>query len=161
MRKVFPGIVGYVFLSINSALILGACMKPVDTNLFLGNGKDKEIPSNSKTGVGIEEIDFEEPEDIPPVLQANIGGVISPVAADKTVLVSLSSLGSDAITVINMNEYDTVEWHYNSHPVESGVTFTLGSMIAIFKVIGVYPVTAVGKKGNILYSTLFYINVGS
>ena len=150
MSKVSPSIAGYVFLSIYVALVLGACMKPVD----VGVGRDKR--SEIKVGV-----DFETIEDILPVLQASIGGKTSSVSADEIISVSLDSLGSDAITVINMEDYDTVEWHYNRGPVEGGATFVLGSMTVIFNTAGVYPVTAVGRKAGVSYSTLFYINVGS
>jgi len=145
-------------LSINIALILGACMKPVGVNPILIGGGDR-----GETGVKVNvDVEFEPVKNILPVLQASIGGVISPVTADGTVLVSLSNLGSDAITVINMMpDYDIVEWHYNNNLVENGATFTLGLMTAIFNKIGIYPVTVIGQKGVERYSMLFYINVGS
>jgi len=148
MSKMSSGIARCVLVSVSIVVLLGACMKPVDV----------KIPR--KTGVNVD-VDFETVEDILPVLQASIRGKTSPVAADGKVSVSLDSLGSDAITVINMEDYDTVEWHYNGGPVEDGATLVLGSMTAIFNKMGIYPVTAVGKKGIALYSILFYVNVGS
>jgi len=160
MRKMPPGITWYTLLSISIVLLLGACMKPVDFKPSPGDGGDGNTINNGKAGAGID-LELEEPEDLPPVLEASVEGIISPVAADETVLVSLNSLGANAITVINMPDYDAVEWHYNSDPVEKGATFTLGSMPAVFKEAGIYPVTAVGKKGVEKYSVLFYIKVES
>jgi len=157
MRKVFPGILWCALLSANCGLILGACMKPVDVR-FSSEGDRSETAVKVNVDVG-----FEEPADFLPVLEASIGGKIWRVSADgkEMVPVFLSSLGADAITVINMEDYDTVEWHYNGSPVEDGATLVLGSMTAIFNKVGVYPVTAIGKKGTALYSTLFYVKVES
>ena len=152
MREVSPRIAWYVLISVSIVVLLGACLKPIDV-------KFPQKDDQSKGEVKVD-VDFEPIEDILPVLQASIGGIISPVTADETVSVSLDSLGGDAITVINMEAYDAVEWHYNRGPVEDGATFVLGSMTAIFNTAGVYPVTAVGRKAGVSYSTLFYISVG-
>ena len=153
MRKVSAKIVWYAFISVSIVLVLGACVKPVDVKPFL---EGEEI--RNKTGVSVD-FGFDNPTDIPPVLRANLGGGMLPVAADGMITVSQSSLDGVTITVTNAVLYDTVEWHYDLNPVAKGTTFTLRS--AVFNAAGTYSITVVGHKGAQRYSTLFYINVGS
>jgi hypothetical protein len=166
MRKVSPRIVWNAFLSVNIVLILGACMKPVDVKPFLEDWRIQEIINKDKTGGGVDvDIGFENAEDIPPELQAIIGGVPSSVAADETINLD----NGDTITVTNVGEYDAIEWDFNgtilstAHGVSgTGETLTVNRSVDLFNEAGVYSLTVIGTTGGgISYSTLFYINVES
>jgi len=130
-------------------------MRPVG----IDDPRERERNEN-ETGVKVN-VGFDAIEDIPPILQANVAGKTLPVADDDTVEVPYIDLSEAVITVTNMTVYDTIEWHYNSSPVADGATLILGSQTAIFDEEGIYPVTVIGKKAGVLYSTLFYVNVES
>jgi len=155
MRKVSPGIVWYVLISVSIALVLGACIKPVDVKPF-----PKEKPGGIGVDVGIETL-----KDIPPELEADIMEIPQPVIAEKTISVG----GGDIIRVTNADKYDAIEWYFNSTSLlttsegvngDKGETLIVNTRVAPFNVPGLYSFAVIGKKGNKGYSILFYINVG-
>ena len=156
MRKASPKIAWYVLISVGIVLILGACLKPVDV---------KPFPKEKLSGIGLD-VEVEPLNDIPPELEANIAGILSPMAAEKTV-----SLGSgDTIMVTNADEYDAMEWYFDSTrllTINQGVsgdreeTLTVNTKVVPFNASGRYSLAVIGKKGDKRYSTLVYINVGS
>jgi membrane carboxypeptidase/penicillin-binding protein PbpC len=161
MRKVSPEIIGYVFLSATIVMVLGACVKPVDVGPFLSDPKVEEIIRKGKTG-GDVDIEYEHPKDIAPELQADgVGVTTTKDEAGNTVTVLLSNLGTVTITVTNAEQYDNIEWHYNGSSVKNGDTLAMSSMTVVFNAVGNYPVTVIGEKGGVYYSTLFYIKVES
>ncbi|MDR0456022.1 MAG: hypothetical protein LBH20_04985 [Treponema sp.] len=133
-------------------------MKPVDIRPFL---KDPRVGG---TG-GDVDIDYENPKDIPPELEARVAGVPSEVAADGEVKVSLSALGSVTITVTNADQYDDdgIEWYYDGNPVANGAALdmSLPDVFDVFNVVRNHPVTVTGEKDGKYYSILFYIKVES
>jgi len=154
MRKVFPGILWCAFFSVSIALLLGACLKPVDVKPFLNNNQ-----SGVDVDVGVESL-----KNIPPELQANT----TPVAENQTVNMGRSE--TKTITVTNADKYDAIEWYVDntrllttSDGVSAGKgdNLTVNTGTATFNKPGLYSFAVIGKKGEKRYSTLFHINVGS
>jgi len=154
MKKVFPRNAGYVLLSVTILLILGACMKPVDSSAFGETASE----GNTEGGVNVI-IGFKNPNDNAPVLEATIGGTKSPVNKNET----LKFNNTDTITVTNGSNYDSIEWYINetATPGNTGTTLTVDTGIPPFNQSGTYPVSVVGKKAGVLYDTLVLVNVGS
>ena len=158
MKEVSPGIVWYTLLiNVLIALVLGACVKPVDIESFLSDDKIQDIIIGGTTGGGggvIVDIDPPGIEDLKPVLMIGVTQVIEGYE------VSLSSSGSVTITVGNVGDYDSgnIAWYSSSGavlPMMGALTITAGTHP--FDVAMTYIVTVVGEKGGVPYSTYFYV----
>jgi hypothetical protein len=160
MRKVFPGIVWYVLISVSIASVLGACIKPVDV---------KPFPKGKPSGIGVD-VGVEPLNDIPPELEATFQEAESPVTVTDEEKINVGNGDIIRVTNVDKDKYDAVEWYFNSTSLLTtkqgvsgsiGETLTVNTGVAPFDVPGLYSFAVIGKKGDKRYSILFYINVGS
>jgi hypothetical protein len=151
MRKFFPKIASFAFLSVMSVLLLVACVKPVGIRNFL----DDDAVVRIIKGGGFD-IDYEHPKDHVPLLEVPGIGTVN---EGDTVAIPRGS-GGVTIRVTNEADYDTIEWYYNSAAMGSGTVFSVDTGRPPFNREGDYPVTVVGTTAEgVSYSILFYIVV--
>ena len=135
------------------SLILGACLQPVDHDLFLKDDKVQDVIG----GDG----DFEESVDYSPELA--IGKLILGKADEVTV--SISGAGgtiptSVIIRVTNDFLYDTISWRWKEIDLpETGEELTVDSAVSPFDAEGHNYLSVIGTMGSIPYATNLVINV--
>jgi hypothetical protein len=159
MRKVSPGITWCVLLGV-FALILGACIRPVDLGGFLDNEIVKEIIGEEKKEGPEIDIDYKNPEDHPPELSDGSGSL----ADGAMVTVALGD--SVTITVTNAADYDGgIEWALNGVPVGVAndpsyiVNTNNAPFNAPFDKIATYQLMVTGTKDGKPYYTEISIKV--
>jgi hypothetical protein len=165
MWKVFPGIALCALLGVSSALVLGACIKPVGVDSFLN---DERVQNIIRTGGEIE-ITFED-EDLPPELAGAVKEAFEDGDPELLFTFIKVPVGDDEfiITVSNASDYESFGWFFNSlvplpeADPETGATFKLDDWIQEMGITpmvgGCYPACVVGKTNEgKYYSTDFFI----
>jgi hypothetical protein len=171
MRKVSPAIVWCVLLGV-FALVLGACIKPVDLSGFFDNEIVKEImgeeeqpepePGPEQGAEG--EIVYEHPGNYVPKLRVGTRNLTE----GDTIVISLSSGPAVIIDVDNLLDYDSprVVWFHYDDSLDrfeflannDGLTVRAVSPVySLFDKVGIYQLVAIGTKDGVPYSTGIYI----
>ena len=136
------------------ALILAACMEPVDHDLFL---KDERI-----LGL-LEGNDSDEPglfEDQSPDLELDVAGIKRQLSADEVISLSLS-VSTAIIRVSNGSAFDpsSIKWYRNQTQLLATVSPSYDVLSGPIAAKGVHTLTVIAEINGILYNTSIVINV--